>query len=140
MDKGVVVSVNVSKEKGIIKKPVNRIELNKKGIKGDAHAGNWNRQISLLASESIAGFQKKLNREIAYGEFAENITTKNIDLKNLKPLDLLIIGKTKLEVTQLGKKCHGTNCAIFKEVGDCVMPSEGIFARVKKNRFGKGRR
>lgn len=132
MDKAIVASLNISEEKGVIKKPVKTIELTKTGIKGDAHSGKWNRQVSLLASESIKGFQDKLKREIAYGEFAENITTKNLDLKLVKPLDSLRIGKTHLVITQLGKKCHGANCAIFQEVGDCVMPSEGVFARVKK--------
>ncbi len=133
MDKACVVSLNISEKKGVIKKPVKKIEFTKTGIKGDAHSGKWNRQVSLLSSESILGFQDKLKREIKYGEFAENITTKDIDLKLLKPLDTLLIGKTELTVTQLGKKCHGSNCAIFQEVGDCVMPSEGIFARVKKS-------
>lgn len=132
MSKAFVVSLNISKTKGVIKKPVEKIEFTKNGIKGDAHAGKWNRQVSLLASESISEFQNKLKREIAFGEFAENITTKNIDLKYVNPLDVLQIGKTKLIVTQLGKKCQGKNCTIFQEVGDCIMPAEGVFAKVKK--------
>ncbi|MBN2175754.1 MAG: MOSC domain-containing protein [Bacteroidales bacterium] len=128
-----VLSVNISEKKGIIKKPVDRIELNELGVKNDAHAGNWQRQVSLLGEESIGKFEKEAGRKINYGEFAENITTEGIELFNTSPLDRLIIGETELEITQIGKKCHGSSCAIFKEVGNCVMPKEGIFARVLKN-------
>lgn len=128
-----VVSVNISKQKGTIKKPIDQIELNELGVKDDAHSGNWHRQVSLLGIESVKKFEKDAKRHIQYGEFAENITTEGLILYETKPLDKLIIGKTELEITQIGKKCHGTSCAIFKEVGNCVMPKEGIFARVLKN-------
>jgi molybdopterin adenylyltransferase len=129
----IVVSVNISKKKGTIKIPVSEIELNELGVATDAHAGDWHRQVSLLADESVQRFRHAAGREIKYGEFAENITTKGLELVNTHPLDLLLIGNTELEITQIGKECHGTSCAIFKEVGNCVMPKEGIFARVLKN-------
>jgi molybdenum cofactor synthesis domain-containing protein len=128
-----VLSVNISEKKGTIKKPVDRIMLNELGVKDDAHAGKWQRQVSLLGKESIEKFEKEAGRKISYGEFAENITTEGIELYKTSPLDRLVIGETELEVTQIGKKCHGSSCAIFKEVGNCVMPKEGIFARVLKN-------
>ena len=128
-----VVSVNISEKKGTIKKPVDLIELNDLGVAGDAHSGNWHRQVSLLAKESVEKFEKEANRKIAFGEFAENITTEGIVLYETSPLDRFRIGDVELEVTQIGKKCHGTSCTIFKEVGNCVMPKEGIFARVLKH-------
>ncbi len=127
-----VKSVNVSEKKGTVKKPVDEIELFALGVKEDAHAGNWNRQVSLLAQESVEKFEKEAGRKIAFGEFAENITTDGILLYQTAPLDRITIGDAELEITQIGKKCHGTSCAIFKEVGNCVMPKEGIFARVIK--------
>lgn len=128
-----VISVNISEKKGTIKKPVDQIELYEQGVKSDAHSGNWHRQVSLLAKESVAKFEKQAKRKINFGEFAENITTEGIILHETSPLDRFYIGDTELEVTQIGKKCHGTSCAIFAEVGNCVMPKEGIFARVLKN-------
>jgi molybdopterin adenylyltransferase len=128
-----VVSVNISEKKGTIKVPVPQIELNKLGVAHDAHAGDWHRQVSLLADESVQRFTHAAGRKIKYGEFAENITTKGLELVNTHPLDRLTIGEVELEITQIGKECHGTSCAIFREVGSCVMPKEGIFARVLKN-------
>ncbi len=128
-----VVSVNISEKKGTIKVPVAEIELNELGVAHDAHAGDWHRQVSLLADESVQRFTHAAGRMIKYGEFAENITTKGLELVNTHPLDRLTIGEVELEITQIGKECHGTSCAIFKEVGNCVMPKEGIFARVLKN-------
>ncbi|PLX18783.1 MAG: molybdenum cofactor synthesis protein [Marinilabiliales bacterium] len=127
-----VVSVNISEEKGVIKKPVEEILLNEKGIEKDAHAGDWHRQVSLLAKESIEKFEEVLGRKLEYGEFAENITTEGITLYKAKPGDRIYIGDVELEVTQIGKKCHGDGCAIFSQVGKCVMPKEGIFAKVLK--------
>jgi len=123
-------SVNISELKGTIKSPVDHIELTRDGVKGDAHAGNWNRQVSLLGTESIAKFEAQANRKVLPGEFAENITTTGMDLWTAHPLDRFSTGDIELEVTQIGKECHGISCAIFKEVGDCVMPKEGIFCRV----------
>ncbi len=127
-----VVSVNISDKKGVIKKPVDHIELFDMGVKGDAHAGNWQRQVSLLAKESIGKFEREAGRKIGFGEFAENITTEGLTLYETSPLDRIFIGGAELEITQIGKKCHGTSCAIFAEVGNCVMPKEGIFVRVLK--------
>jgi molybdopterin adenylyltransferase len=129
-DPAKVISVNISEKKGTIKHPVDFIELNELGVISDAHAGPWGRQVSLLARESINKFAREAGRTIRNGEFAENITTEGIILHETKPLDRFIIGDTELEVTQIGKKCHGENCAIFREVGNCVMPKEGIFCRV----------
>lgn len=127
-----VLSVNISEEKGVIKKPVDKIDLNEMGVENDAHAGDWHRQVSLLARESIDKFEGILGRKIEFGEFAENITTQGITLYKTKPGDKFYIGDVELEVTQIGKKCHGDGCAIFSQVGKCVMPKEGIFAKVIK--------
>jgi molybdenum cofactor synthesis domain-containing protein len=125
-----ILSVNISDKKGIVKKPVNEIVLHSHGVMGDAHQGNWNRQVSLLGMESILKFETEAGRKVRFGEFAENITTEGLELWKTRPLDRFRIGEVELEVTQIGKECHGTSCAIFKEVGNCVMPKEGIFARV----------
>ncbi len=131
---GSVISVNISEKKGVIKSPVQQITLNEKGIKDDAHAGDWHRQVSLLADESINRFKGVLGREIEYGEFAENITTKGLVLFEMTPGDIIKIGKeVVMEVTQIGKKCHGDGCAIFTAAGRCVMPKEGIFCKVISN-------
>lgn len=129
-DKGEVVSVNISTEKGTIKTPADSVRLDGNGIVGDAHAGPWHRQVTLLSQEDIATFSDKNGREVAVGEFAENITTKGIDLSNAGVLDEFQIGDVRLQVTQIGKKCHGEGCAIFQQVGKCVMPDKGIFCRV----------
>ncbi len=125
-----VVSVNISEKKGTIKEPRESVTLSEIGIREDAHAGSWHRQISLLAQESIAKFELAAKRKINFGEFAENITTSGLELYKTAPMDRLIGDEIELMVTQIGKKCHGDNCAIFREVGNCVMPKEGIFARV----------
>jgi molybdenum cofactor synthesis domain-containing protein len=127
-----VLSVNISEKKGTIKKPVESIYLNSKGVDKDAHSGNWHRQVSLLAKESIDKFSLEAKRNINFGEFAENITTEGILLHHTAPLDKFTFGEIELEITQIGKKCHGDNCNIFREVGNCVMPKEGIFCRVVK--------
>ena len=138
---GRVVSLNISEEKGTVKKPVESVEVNEKGIVGDAHAGTWHRQVTLLANERVKDFSSEIGREIQFGEFAENITTEGIDLTKVTLLDRFIIGTVELEVTQIGKKCHGDSCAIFREVGKCVMPHEGIFCRViKPGKISKGAR
>lgn len=125
-----VVSVNISEKKGTIKVPVDEISLGLKGVEHDAHAGDWNRQVSLLGEESINKFRKMIDRDIRPGEFAENITTRGKILYEMSPLDRFKIGEAELEITQIGKECHGKSCAIFQEVGNCVMPKEGIFTRV----------
>lgn len=128
-----ILSVNTSEKKGTVKKPVESIQLSEIGVNGDAHSGKWHRQVSLLAAESIAKFSVEAARKIQYGEFAENITTEGLLLHECRPLDRFVNDLVELEVTQIGKKCHGDNCSIFREVGNCVMPKEGIFARVVSN-------
>ncbi len=125
-----ILSVNISEEKGTIKKPVDEITLNHLGVMEDAHAGYWHRQVSMLGKESFDRFSKQAGRPLAFGEFAENLSTEGMELYKTSPLDRFIGENIELEVTQIGKKCHGTTCAIFREVGNCVMPKEGIFARV----------
>jgi len=127
---GEVVSVNVSAEKGTIKRPAPYIRLYEHGVADDAHAGAWHRQVSLLSEEVIREFEREAGRRIAPGEFAENITTRGLSLRNMCPLDRIAANQAELEVTQIGKECHGETCAIFREVGRCVMPKEGIFCRV----------
>ena len=123
----IVKSLNISEKKGTTKTPRKEITLTPEGIAGDAHAGKWHRQVSLLAAESIESFEDELGRKIEYGEFAENITTLGFPVHHTKPFDRFVSGDAVLEVTQIGKKCHGTNCEIFQQTGKCVMPSEGIF-------------
>lgn len=130
MEKIKVLSVNISEKKGTIKLPVNKIVLNHEGITGDAHAGSWHRQVSLLGTESLKKMEAETGRSFTHGEFAENITTVGYPLYRMKPFDRLVSENILLEVTQIGKKCHGNNCAIFQETGECVMPKEGIFCRV----------
>lgn len=126
-----VKSVNISVKKGTIKKPVEKITLSEVGIAEDAHSGSWHRQLSLLGTESLAKQAVKAKREFAYGEFAENITTEGMEIHHTKPLDMFVSENVELQVTQIGKECH-SNCEIFREIGDCVMPREGIFCRVTK--------
>ncbi len=99
-----VLSVNISEKKGTIKKPVDVINLSDIGVEKDAHSGPWNRMVSLLGIESVNKFSKEAGREIAYGEFAENITTEGIKLYETKPLDRFINESVEIEVTQIGKK------------------------------------
>ena len=124
-----VVAVCISEKKGTVKHPVDQIEVKRNlGIPGDAHAGDWHRQISLLASESVDKMKERFP-DIPVGSFAENILTEGIELATLPVGTKLMVGNSLLEVTQIGKECHH-DCAIRKQVGDCVMPREGIFAIV----------
>ncbi len=127
---GKLLAVNISEEKGQKKKNIGRGMLIKdSGLAEDAHAGPWHRQVSLLAKESIEKIRAK-GLEVNYGDFAENLTTENIELYTLPVGTRLLIGNsTVIKVTQIGKECH-TRCNIFYQVGDCVMPKEGIFAEV----------
>ena len=130
VQKGKVLAVNISKNKGTKKINVHSCALLKdSGLKGDAHAGPWHRQVSLLANESIEKMRAK-GLKVSYGDFAENITTESIDLVHLPIGTEIRIGNSvMLRVTQIGKECH-TRCAIYYQAGDCVMPKEGIFAEV----------
>ena len=127
-----VVSVNISERKGEQKHPVPEIQLKlRHGIVGDAHAGDWHRQISLLAEESVDTMRAAAPMDLPAGAFAENINTRGLALKTLPVGTLLKVGPAILRVTQIGKECHN-DCAIKKAVGRCVMPTEGIFATVER--------
>lgn len=124
-----VTAVCISEKKGTRKHAVPSIEVKKDhGIVGDAHAGNWHRQISLLADESVDTMRGK-GVELRPGDFAENILTRGIELKTLPVGTVLRVGETRLQVTQIGKECHN-DCEIRRLVGTCVMPTQGIFAIV----------
>ncbi len=127
---GRIKAISVSKEKGTRKINVPKAELKAGfGVVGDAHAGNWHRQVSLLAVESIDKMVAN-GAEVSPGDFAENITTEGIELLELYVGSKLKLGENvELEITQFGKKCH-SRCEIFEQVGDCIMPREGIFAKV----------
>lgn len=126
-----VVSVNISENKGTVKKPVSQIELTSTGIHNDAHAGKWHRQVSLLADESIKKAEQMANTKFPNGTFAENITTRGIELHTTNIFDRFVNNEVELEVTQIGKKCH-SKCQIGKKIENCIMPVEGIFTRVLK--------
>jgi MOSC domain-containing protein YiiM len=126
-----IEAVCLSRKKGMVKKEQDQVVARENwGIEGDAHAADWHRQISLLAGESIDEV-KKILPSLKNGAFAENIITREIDLNTLQIGDRLHIGdKVILEITQIGKECHNSGCAIKKATGDCIMPREGIFAKV----------
>ncbi|SET69096.1 MOSC domain-containing protein YiiM [Natronincola peptidivorans] len=127
-----VVAINISKNKGEIKIPVEKaVFIENFGIEGDAHGGDWHRQVSLLGKESADKIKAQGVSYIKEGIFAENITTEGINLYSLPIGTQLKIGETIQEVTQIGKECHD-RCAIYHKVGDCVMPREGIFTKVLK--------
>ncbi|SHH47497.1 MOSC domain-containing protein [Thermosipho atlanticus] len=131
MFKSYIISINISEKKGETKKPVDKAILKENwGIIGDAHAGNWHRQISMLSAESIEKM-RKYGYEINYGDFAENITIKNGEIHKFPIGTKVKIGNALLEITQIGKKCH-LSCAISKKIGKCIMPIEGIFLKVIK--------
>lgn len=128
---GNLVAISISKKKGIPKTNIeSAILIENFGIAGDIHGGNWHRQISFLAVESIEKMRKAGLPQLRPGAFAENLTTEFISVPNLNVGDIVQIGKSsELEITQIGKECH-TRCGIYYAVGDCVMPREGIFAKV----------
>jgi len=129
--RGEIIAVCTSERKGTRKRDVGQAELRTEwGIEGDAHAGPWHRQVSLLAWESIQKI-RELGLNVGPGSFAENITTRGINLVELPVGTRLRLGETEVEVTQIGKICH-ERCAIYYQAGDCVMPREGIFVRVLK--------
>ena len=128
---GKVVAVNISEAKGERKKPVAEVFLQPEhGIRGDAHAGSWHRQVSLLAQESIDKMTAQ-GLDVGPGDFAENVTVSGVEVAVLPLGTTLELGEALVEVTQIGKECH-TRCAIYQQAGDCVMPREGIFVRVLK--------
>jgi len=125
-----VVSIAISKEKGTRKIPVDASSvIAGHGLEGDAHAGAWHRQVSFLASESIAQVRED-GFDVTFGDFAENIATEGIDWMTVPVGTRIRVGDAVLvEITQIGKECHA-GCAIHRMVGDCIMPREGIFGRV----------
>ena len=126
----VIRAVCISEKKGQQKHPVEVVRLRPEhGIDGDAHAGNWHRQVSLLGKESVDKLQEKINIPLFPGAFAENILCEGIVLYKLPVGTKLRVGTALCEVTQIGKECHA-DCAIRQQAGDCVMPREGIFAIV----------
>ena len=124
-----IVAVCISDRKGVVKRPVPCAQLKlHHGIVGDAHAGDWHRQVSLLAEESV-DTMRAMGLTLAPGDFAENVLTRGIELKTLPVGTRLRLGQAVVEVTQIGKECH-QGCAIRQATGHCVMPTEGIFAVV----------
>jgi TatD DNase family protein len=133
---GTVKAVCVSAEKGTAKRNIGQAELvENHGLKGDAHAGTWRRQVSLLSLQKINAFRaadlsgRPDDAGIIDGDFGENLVVDGIDFSSLPVGTLLRCGEALLEITQIGKECH-SRCAIFKRMGDCIMPREGVFARV----------
>jgi MOSC domain-containing protein YiiM len=126
---GKVLAICTSKSKGTLKKEITEANFIKEfGIEGDAHAGKWHRQVSLLAFEKIDEFRKK-GGNVDFGAFGENLVIEGIELDKLPIGQMLTVGDVLLEVTQIGKKCHD-KCAIYYQVGECIMPKNGIFTRV----------
>lgn len=126
---GTVLAVCTSAVKGVQKQNVESAEfLVNHGIQGDAHAGAWHRQVSLLSADKIEAFRKR-GAEVEYGAFGENLVVQGFDFRALPVGTLLRCGGVLLEMTQIGKECH-SHCAIYRQMGDCIMPREGVFARV----------
>ncbi|MGD8369216.1 MAG: MOSC domain-containing protein [Desulfobacterales bacterium] len=125
-----IVSIAISKKKGTVKEPVSKAELKTDhGISGDAHAGPWHRQVSFLAEESIEKM-RAAGLDVTFGDFAENIATEGVDWPSVPVGTRVMLGDRALvEITQIGKECH-KKCAIYYRAGDCIMPKEGVFARV----------
>jgi len=128
---GTIKAICTSEVKGIQKSVVTSVELTTDyGIEGDAHAGPWHRQVSLLSYEKVEAF-KELGAEVKDGDFGENIIVEGLDLKTLPLGTKLICNDVVLELTQIGKECHA-HCQIYHKMGDCIMPREGVFTRVLK--------
>ena len=126
---GKVIAVCISEKRGTVKKNINEVNVIKDfGLEGDAHAGKWHRQISLLSDEKIQEFRAK-GAEVAYGAFGENLIVEGYDFKNLPVGTRFRCGKVLLEMTQIGKECH-SHCQIYQRMGECIMPHEGVFAVV----------
>lgn len=126
---GTVLAVCTSAEKGVQKRDVHSAHFTPEwGIDGDAHAGKWHRQVSLLSADKIEAFRAK-GAQVVYGDFGENLVVSGFDFRALPVGTLLRCGGVLLEMTQIGKECH-SHCAIYKTMGDCIMPREGVFARV----------
>ena len=128
---GVLKGICISEKKGTKKREVNEVFLKENwGLEGDAHAGHWHRQVSLLSSEKIDAFREK-GAKVVYGDFGENLIVDGFDFRSLPVGTRFRIGEAILEMSQIGKECH-SHCAIYQTMGDCIMPREGVFAVVKK--------
>lgn len=126
---GKLIAICISEKKGTQKLPVESARLRENwGVVGDAHAGKWHRQVSLLALEQIEEFRKR-GAKIDFGAFGENLVVEGFDLKNIQVGSRIRVGECELELTQIGKACH-SHCEIYKIMGDCIMPREGVFAKV----------
>lgn len=129
---GKIVAINISEMKGVPKTSIPEANLIADfGIEGDAHAGKWHRQVSFLANESVDKMRHQGVKGLCAGKFAENVTTEGLELSQLKIGTKLHIGDSIHEVSQIGKECHH-GCAIKEQVGQCIMPKEGIFTKVIK--------
>lgn len=127
--RGTVKAVCVSEKRGVEKNAVEEVHLVlNHGIEGDAHAGDWHRQVSLLSYDKVRAFNER-GANVGHGAFGENVVVEGIDFKNLPVGTVLTAGKVKLKMTQIGKECHA-HCAIYKRMGECIMPREGVFAEV----------
>ena len=130
--KGKVLAISISEEKGVPKTSIPMaLFIEDFGIEGDAHAGKWHRQVSLLANESVNKMRNQGVEGLCTGRFAENLTTEGLNLWEIPVGSILRIGATEHEITQIGKECHN-GCAIKQLVGECIMPKEGIFTKVLK--------
>lgn len=130
MKKGKILAVNISETKGVVKKPIEVGYFRQDwGLDGDAHAGHWHRQVSLLAQESVDIMKAQGISGLCVGKFAENLTTQGIELHTLPVGTKFKIGDTIQQLTQIGKECH-VGCAIMQQVGKCIMPTHGIFTKV----------
>lgn len=128
---GIVRAVCISEKKGTEKHGVERVHVRPNhGIDGDAHAGSWHRQISLLSYDKVKAFNER-GANVEHGAFGENLVVEGIDFRNLPVGSRFVVGSTELKMTQIGKECH-SHCAIFKRMGECIMPHEGVFAEVMK--------
>ena len=128
---GLVKAVCISREKGTRKEDVKEAVFKENhGLVGDAHAGNWHRQVSLLSYEKIEEFRHR-GAEVQFGDFGENLVVEGYDFKTLPVGTKFQCGTVVLRMTQIGKECH-SHCAIYKVMGDCIMPREGVFTRVLK--------
>jgi MOSC domain-containing protein YiiM len=126
---GKVIAICLSPSKGTAKRPVDTGTLiPNHGLADDAHAGNWHRQVSLLSFQKVLEFKAR-GGEVSHGDFGENILVDGYDLRALPVGTKIAVGQALLEVTQIGKECH-SHCQIYHKVGDCIMPREGIFAKV----------
>lgn len=126
---GTVIAVCISEKKGIAKRPVaSGLLVEGHGLKKDAHAGNWHRQVSLLSLEKVEDFKQR-GATVTHGDFGENLVVSGIDFVTLPVGTRLTVGDALLEISQIGKECH-TRCAIYYSMGECIMPTQGVFATV----------